>query len=166
MEDTLRYFFSAMFQGFAAIITLGAMYFLYFLDKIESQKNNIIDKLKPYAEVETTNRDFTIRNGIIECVKQKVLPLKIDVPQYDTARYLINKYDSFIEKELNTKKYLSILLKKTITILILSLCSLFLIGYNNYLNYFLLLVGIISLFISIKVLVLVKNIIAEIMLSK
>lgn len=166
MEDTLRYYFSAMFQGFAAIITLGAMYFIYFFDKIESKKDNIIDKLKPYAETEIANRDFTIRNGIIECVKQKVLPLKKDIPQYDTARYLVSKYDALIESENNVKKYLSIMLRKTTTILILSLSSLFIIGYNDYLNYSLIFVGIISLILSIKILLLIKSIITDIMLSK
>lgn len=166
MQDTLRYFFSAMFQGFAAIIALGAMYFIYFFDKIKSQKDKIIDKLEPYAKVNSANRDFTIRNGIIECVKQKVLPLHKDNPGFDTARYLVKEHDSLIERELNIKKYLSVFLKKTITTLILSLCSLFVIGYNDYLNYFLILVGIISLIISIKILLLIKSIITDIMSIK
>ncbi len=42
MEETLRYFFSAVFQGFAAIITLGAMYFLYFFDNIKKQKIGLL----------------------------------------------------------------------------------------------------------------------------
>ncbi len=166
MEDTLRYYFSAMFQGFAAIITLGAMYFLYFFDKNELLKNNIIEKLKPYAESEIANRDFTIRNGIIECVKQRILPTKIDNPLYDTARYLIQKYDLLVDKEIKIKNYLHTLLKNTIVILILSLTSLFLIGYCNLINIILLFVGIISLILSVNILLKVKNIITEIILSK
>ena len=41
MEDTLRYFFSAVFQGFAAIITLGIMFYLYYLDKFRNRIEDI-----------------------------------------------------------------------------------------------------------------------------
>ena len=63
MEETLRYYFSAMFQGFAAIIALGAMYFLYFFEKIENQKKEIILELKPFAE--TGFKDYIQKYGLL-----------------------------------------------------------------------------------------------------
>ena len=47
-SDTLRYFYSAIFQGFAAIITLGSMFYIYFRQQIENRK----DELKKNMEHE------------------------------------------------------------------------------------------------------------------
>ena len=67
MEDTLRYFYSSVFQGFAAIITLGAMYFLYFFDKTNSQKKDLINKLNSYGNYASyENKDYITKNGIIK----------------------------------------------------------------------------------------------------
>ena len=72
MEDTLRYFFSSLFQGFAAIVTLGAMYFLYFFDKIESKKNQVLERLKVFEGMEgASGREYIIRNGIMKYLKEK-----------------------------------------------------------------------------------------------
>ena len=161
MEDTLRYFFSAVFQGFAAIITLGAMYFLYFFERIELSKKNIIDKLTPY-ENETGYKDYIIQNGVIEYLKNILLPKKVDNPAYEMPRKLLKKYEALTATELKIKSYLPQLLRGTISILILSLISLFLIGYNNILNYCLAVVGIVVIILSIKYLFMIKKVILEI----
>ena len=166
MEDTLRYYFSAMFQGFAAIIALGAMYFLYFFDKVENQKKEIALKLKGFERIEPGSNDSILIHGIVKYVKEEILPKKVNIPQYDSTRELIRKYDTLEETERKIKGYLPRLLKGTVTILIISLTSTFLIGYNLYLNYFLVFVGTIALVLSIKYLLLIKKIILEIILIK
>jgi len=164
MEDTLRYYFSTLFQGFAAVITLGAMYFLYFFDRIESQKKEIIGKLNIHYT--NTEREFILIHGIVDYVKQKLLPLKKDIPQYDYERTLVNKFDSLLAVNTNIQNYLPKLLKQTISILIISLVSLFIVGYNIYLNYALVLVGVVCLFLSIKLLLLIKKVVLEIIFVK
>ncbi len=71
MEDTLRYYFSAMFQGFAAIIALGAMYFLYFFDKVENQKKEIALKLKGFERIVPGSNDSILIHGIVKYLKKK-----------------------------------------------------------------------------------------------
>ncbi len=165
MEDTLRYFFSVIFQGFAAIITLGAMYFLFFFEKNENQKKIILYELEKYKDVVPGQTEFIILNGIVEYIKQKVLPIKKGAA-YDTLRELMKKYNLLLETESKIKNYLPSLLKGTISILILSFISLFLVGYYNYLNYFLFIIGIIVIFLSIKYLLRIKKIIIDIIFSK
>lgn len=45
ISDTLRYFYSAAFQGFAAIVTLGIMFYLYFVQDINNRIKSIEDIL-------------------------------------------------------------------------------------------------------------------------
>jgi hypothetical protein len=46
MEDTLRYFFSAVFQGFAAFVSLGLFVFFYFLQQISNRLERIETEVK------------------------------------------------------------------------------------------------------------------------
>ncbi len=160
MEDTLRYFYSSVFQGFAALITLGAMYYLYFFDKTDSQKKDLIEKLKSHGDYANyENRDYIIKYGIITYLEEKLLPLKKDIPQYDTVRFIVESYKKLQTAESQIKNYLPILLKKSITVLITSLICLFLIGYNLYLDYVLMVAGVIVIILSIDLLLSIKKLI-------
>ena len=168
MEDTLRYFFSSLFQGFAAIVTLGAMYFLYFFDKIESKKNQVLERLKVFEGMEgASGREYIIRNGIMKYLKEKYIPQhKADVSPYsfniNVLLFLVDKFDSLEAKENNIRALLPKLLTNAIKILITSIICLFLTGYNLYLNYFLTLIGIYLIVLSIQYLFLIKKTIIEI----
>ena len=165
MEDTLRYFFSAMFQGFAALIALGAMYFLYFFDKLESQKRTIEEVLKQPTDRMNLDPETKIAllKDIVKCWEQKILPGREETTGYDYERKLVNDYGTLISRRTEVKNYLSNLLKKTILILIISLISLFLIGFYDWLDNILAIVGVISILLSIHILLLIKKIISKIM---
>ncbi len=75
---------------------------------------------------------------------------------------LVNSVESMEDFENKIKNLLPILLRGTIIILIISLVSLFLTGYNNYLDYLLDGCGILIIILSIKYLLLIKKIILEI----
>ena len=149
MEDTLRYFFSAVFQGFAAIITLGIMFYLYYLDKFRKRLEDIENFFHGYKPPTGTENDFYVKeHGLILFVKNIVLPPKKDVSAYDYARRLVSIYEEKIDqKKILNKKLLS-LFKNAILIILISLIALFSTGYVNWLNYILFIAGILNIILS------------------
>ena len=59
MEDTLRYFFSAVFQGFAAVMTLSVMFTIYRLDKFQTRKENLELQTSELVKHENINSYLT-----------------------------------------------------------------------------------------------------------
>lgn len=153
MEDTLRYFFSAIFQGFSAIVALAAMYFLYFFENTRNIKNEIIMKLQEFVG----NKRKADRIGLIQYFKEEVLSRKADNESYNQIDFLVSKHDKLVNKESSVKSKLAILLKNVLIILFISMISLFLVGYNSYLDYLLVIAGVILIIFSIKYLLLIKK---------
>ena len=150
MEDTLRYFFSAVFQGFAALITLGIMFYLYYMDKLSGKTEKIESKLL-HRKPGIGGEGFTIyeREGIIEYMKKSLLLIKKDHPAYSYDRVQVSLYDSIEEQKKSSSAKMKGLFKIARVILILSLISLFLVGYYEWLNYILTGSGILCIVISI-----------------
>ncbi|MBU1101956.1 MAG: hypothetical protein KKA84_16285 [Bacteroidetes bacterium] len=160
MDDTLRYFFSALFQGFAALIALGAMYLFHHLNKIDRDKAEIIYKLNPYGQsVSKENRDYINLQGIVSYLEVKILPSKKDIPDYDIVRSFIEQHKTLQVEEAQLQKFLPSLSSNTIAILIISLICLFLVGYNQYLDNVLACVGVFSIILSIRILLTIKKVI-------
>jgi hypothetical protein len=76
MENTLLYFFSALFQGFAAIITLGSMFYLYFIEHLNEQKAKIEEELKRQFNPQRDVQNTLIVRGIIEYCRGELPNLK------------------------------------------------------------------------------------------
>ncbi len=151
MTETLRYFFSASFQGFAALITLGSMFYLYVIEKINSEKNNIIKKVDNAITTRSAQvKAYISQYGVIEYVRNEILAKK---PKDHVGtlhlRYLINKFDHLIEKEKELKNNLPTLLNLSLLLLSSSMISLFAVGYNIYFDYFLLFVGFLVIILSL-----------------
>jgi len=151
MEDTLRYFFSAVFQGFAAIITLGIMFYLYFIDKLRSRTNEIKNNLLVYKPSQTGDDlyKYLEEEGIIKYMKNKLLPIKKDFPSYNNARNLVSLYDSIEAQKGSLSERLKDLFKIARVILITSLISLFCVGYHLWINYALIGFGIFCIVLAI-----------------
>lgn len=168
MENTLHYFFSALFQGFAAIIALGSMFYLYFLQHFNSQKSNIESELKRQYNQERGILNEIYIKGIIEYCREELSRNEKDKInlRLNTMRELIQKHDTLCNFYDNVKNLIPKILNTTLIILILSLVSLFLVGYSWVLNYILLILGIILIGLSIYNLINVKNIIIKILSQK
>ena len=154
MEDTLRYFFSAIFQGFAAIITLGIMFYLYYMDK-QSRKVDEIERelmmfkpsgLGPDGE---ERLKYFLDFSIIEYMREYSIKRRTTHSQADPIYMRVNKYDSIIKQKELLSDNLKILFKIARMILICSLLSLFLVGYFYWLNIVLEIAGIILIILSI-----------------
>lgn len=168
METTLQYFFSALFQGFAAVIALGSMFYLYFLQYFNSMKGNIENELKrQYNQDRNILNDIYIK-GIIEYCREELRTKEEDIInlRLNTMRELLKNYDNLCNFYDNVKELIPKLLNTSVIILIVSLVSLFLMGYNSLLNYFLFILGIILIGLSIYNLINVKNIIIKILSYK
>lgn len=166
METTLLYFYSAVFQGFAAIIALGSMFFLYFLQYYNSQKENIkngLQKQYNYQEREIFN-EIELKGGIIKYVRERV---KNEIDNRDLTldiqRKLINEYEILSEFYNQIRKQVLKCLALSILILTISIFSLFLVGYNLIINSILLVNGIILIFISLYDLLIIKKIISKVL---
>ena len=149
MEDTLRYFFSAVFQGFAAIITLGIMFYLYYLDKLTKKLESIESSFDGHIPSRGTEGDFYVKeNGIVMYVKNKVLPFKEGNAGYDYIRKLVAIYEVNIGQKEKLNINLIALFKIAVSILLTTLMSLFCVGYFMWLNLTLFVCGIIIIILS------------------
>ena len=150
MEDTLRYFFSAVFQGFAAIITLGIMFYLSYLDKFRKQLEDIESFFAGYKPTHGNINDFYVKeHGLVFYVKDKVLPHKGDHPDHENARHLVSKYEGRIEQKEKLNEELLSLFKIAALILSASLISLFCVGYFIWLNNILFFSGMFNILFSL-----------------
>ena len=151
MEDTLRYFFSAVFQGFAAVIAIGIMFYLYYMDRINKKLEEIETSLSGFKSSPQSDNDLYIKeHGLVSFIKDKILPLKTNLSAYDPTRSLIVIYDKIKAQNEKLKTKLIILFKLAILIILISLISLFSVGYYSWLNIILFISGIICIFLSVS----------------
>jgi len=152
MEDTLRYFFSAVFQGFAAIITLGIMFYLYYLDKLSNEIKKAehgLENYIPKTGKSVEERELYYKEGFFPYMKKYVLTKITDNPSFTIERQKISRYDSIQEQKESLSTQFKYLFKIARVILIVSLISLFIIGYVKILDYVLLISGATCIILSI-----------------
>lgn len=168
MDDTLRYFFSAVFQGFAALITLGAMFFLYFFDKNDNKKFEIETKLKQLIEpTGGEKKSYIERHGIVKYAEEKFLPIKNDkYKNYHLIATLLEENRKILNNENKIKQDIPSLLKISFLSLFISLISLFLSGYHHIINYLLFLIGLFVIYNSIRFFLKLKNLIWSVINQK
>lgn len=149
MEDTLRYFFSAVFQGFAAVISIGIMFYLYYMDRINKKIEEIENSLIGFRSSRLSEEDLFIQeHGLISFIKEKILPKKANLTGFDSTRHLIEIYDGIKSRNEKLKTKLIALFKLAISIILISLLSLFCIGYYSWINRILFLSGLTSILLS------------------
>jgi hypothetical protein len=147
MEDTLRYFFSATFQGVAAIISLGAMFFIYYLDKIDKKKLEIEKFLVKQFNPSYTDKEIS-EMGIINYTKQHLHKYE-DVEKPEKQTVFKNKLNELEQINANIITHLPNILRLSISILLISLLSLFTIGYNSFIDLSLFIIGIELIILSV-----------------
>jgi len=163
MVDTLRYFFSAVFQGFAAIITLGSMFYISYFDKIDTKKKKITDEAaRQYHPPNEQSKLQILEVGIIQVIKKELLPkLENDLKRDSYWNGLVSQFEVLNEKEISIKKDIPKVLYLNLVILLISVIALFLIGYHPTLNWILFIVGIIVIILSTIALFSILNIILK-----
>jgi len=125
---------------------------LYYLDKLSIKTEKIESKLSNFKPQLGTNAEVFLtyeREGIIEYMKKHLLPIKKDIPGYDWARLQVSLYDSIGEQKKSMSVKMKNLFKIARLILIVSLISLFLVGYYEWLNYALVAVEITCIILAI-----------------
>jgi len=165
METTLHYFFSALFQGFAAIIALGSMFYLYFLQYFNSKNENIKSELKRQYNDERNILNEIYLKGIIEYCREELKTKESDEInlRLNAMRELMKNHDYLCAFLKDVKRLIPKILISSIIILISSLGSLFLVGYSKNLNYFLFALGVVLIGVSIYNLINVKTLILKIL---
>lgn len=161
--ETLRYFFSAIFQGIAAILTLGAMFYMNYLDRARNRINDLEIKAR-ISQSDLLSEDIqTSTRNIIELIWERVDSRTNQkgkkIAGYDDMKSIYDQYVLLTSKEKYLKENLPGLVKKGIFLLVLSSISLFLVGLNCYLNYLLYLFGIVCIIYTIIYLMNLKTII-------
>lgn len=149
MEDTLRYFFSAIFQGMAALFTLGSMFYISFLEKLDNKKkdmNNRADKYFRPADHEGFSK--TITKSTIDNIVEYYIPLqKQNNKGTDPILVsLADEYTVLIEKQQLIKQKIKPVIKNSIIVLLISMICLFTVGYSEFLNYCNFIAGIVLIF--------------------
>lgn len=146
METTLLYFFSAIFQGIAAILTLGAMFYMNYLDKTKSRIAELEKEVnRIYQPGGIDILDKILKSNIIEVMRDHYLPLHKDQTSYNHHRSIVQEYETITKKLEEIKNLLPSLIILGILLLIFSSVGLFFVGYNVKLNELLFLFGILIL---------------------
>jgi len=158
MEDTLRYFFSAIFQGIAAILTLGAMFYMNYNEKIKSRINELEKEAKRLWDPhDIMLLKKILLSNIIYVMRDEFLPNKIH-PDYDYHRKIVQEYETIIEKQNKIKKIMPFIVFEGVALLIFSSISLFCVGYSETLDQTLFIMGIVILLITLTFLANLESI--------
>ncbi|MDQ7063672.1 MAG: hypothetical protein Q9P90_05420 [candidate division KSB1 bacterium] len=76
ISDTLRYFYSAIFQGFAAVIGIGGMFYVFYKQNLSNKKEKILNAMESYYSTEDWGNKALIQ---LEGVQNRV---KRDLERY------------------------------------------------------------------------------------
>jgi len=140
--DTLRYFFSSVFQGYAAIFALGGMFYIYNSDKIDTKLTKLEDKAEfmiqsyhLYSNNPLTDQLYITTHGVFQYVKDNI----INEPNGKFKGYACYEYlekSMLIHQLLRTsvkkvQKTQFHLMKLSIVFLFVSLFTLLFIQFNN-----------------------------------
>ena len=148
MEDTLRYFFSAVFQGFAALVTLGAMFYLYYRQNI-SEKRKSIEQEMYLLFPASGQRDILSSEGTIPYIQTFLKKNRETRPiPYKPLESLMISYNSLTNEFEKVKKEVPKVIIFTFFILVISMVSLFLVGLCSKVNNILEYIGIFLIGIS------------------
>lgn len=139
--DTLRYFYSSIFQGYAAIFTLGSMFYIYFSGKVDGLRRememnalNLVKISGFYPDTNFQEKLFIETVGVFKYMEKYIIPRKEDLQTYPAYTYLSATYDINIVKEGTTTRIKSILkfiVNLSIPILLLSLICLYFIDFKS-----------------------------------
>lgn len=168
MNSTLLYFFSAVFQGFAAIITLGSMFYLYYINKFYDKYEWILNELRrQFIDQRAVMNEIESKGVILYC-KEHVENVKKNNWDSDTSyiQTRLNEYDILQNKHNLIKKYVPSILYLTMIILVVSLVSLFLIDISNRLNKILFWIGVMTGILSIVDFMIIIRLIKQIIEDK
>ena len=138
MVDTLRYFFSAIFQGMAALFTLGSMFYISFLEKLENGKKDINNRADKYFHpADHEGVSGTVTKSTIEYIIEIYIPRVISKGNaVDKAlSSLESEYKTLTGKEKLIKQKIKPIILDAIIILLISMICLFTVGYSEFLNY-------------------------------
>lgn len=169
ITNTLRYFYSAVFQGFAALITLGGMFYIFFKQFVDSNKDKLENRMQDQIKGNYINgkvpREFATKD-ILKYSRKYVEEGKSNLAKqgllYDALKRSIEEYDLINNKLESVKFKIPIILSFTISILMISLISLFSIGYWQWLNITLIGLGIVTISLAVFDLIKIRNLIKEI----
>jgi len=157
MEDTLRYFFSSIFQGIAAILTLGAMFYMNYLEKVKSRIEELINKTKTMISITTVPESIIeLEQNMLEVMRHKIEIKKGD-ENYNRHFKILDEYDLLNHKVILVKEIIKPIIFQGIVLLVISGISLFGVGYSNIGNNIAFCFGILILFIMSAFL---KNLVA------
>ena len=149
MEDTLRYFFSTIFQGIAAILTLGAMFYMNYNEKTKTRIVELIHQTnRIYSPSNSEASQIALKTNLIVAMRDSFLSSKKDNPAYELHFQIVAEYNEINKKLEKIKVIMPSLIFQGVVLLMLSSFSLFGVGYSKEINDSLFIVGILVLIIT------------------
>lgn len=136
--ETLYYFYSAIFQGFAAMFTLILMFVIYYFEKSDRRRYYYEQELEKTAKsmfsFNYINDEINKGKGLYEFIKEIIN--KRDIEQDKKLHVLIDACDKLNYQETFVKRQLVYILSLSFVILLSSIILLYLIDIINK-NYYL-----------------------------
>lgn len=162
MEDTLRYFFSAIFQGIAAILTLGAMFYMNYIDKTRSRISELEKEAhRLYEPGDAKILEIILLTNVIEVMKEHYLKLHEGDERYNYHRQIVKEYEDLTKRQVAIRSIIPYLLLKGIILLLVSSTALFCVGLNDNINSILFFIGLFVLLITFSFLLNLNKVISK-----
>jgi len=163
-KDSLRYFFSSTFQGFAAIFTLGSMFYIFYSERVYNAMNGITSKLESIISknglILNDEDSMSVTTYGIHYFIEQVLKKRDGFnkhPSYKSIDAASTFYFEIKYKHYRLKIKLTFFIIISTFILLFSLFSLLIIDLNDFYNdiasinaIYLLILSIIYLFILVS----------------
>ncbi len=153
-QDTLRYFYSSVFQGFAALFSLGGMFYIYFSQSMTNRLQDLRERVRQHVRhlIGATGGEHMVlidRNPI-EYIENHVDVEKSKDGAWLTVFSLALEYRTQQRQVSEFKKYMYWLLPLSTVILVMSLFGLFFIKLydSETVNYIVFGIGILTLVVS------------------
>ena len=165
MENAMLYFFSAIFQGFAALLTLGVMFYLYYQNKTNERKMWIESELRrQFNPSKQVLNEIEMKTVVEYCRENYVKRLDLEnASNWDIfVKTKVDEYDRIMKKKVNIERQINPLLSLTIVILIYSMLSLLIIGYSSPSKIPLIIMGLMAIIVSVIVLSMITRLINKI----
>jgi hypothetical protein len=157
-KDTLRYFYSSLFQGYAAIFSLSGMFFVFYAERMSTILTKTISSLRTIIEeyklvTNETENNYLATMGVFAFIneiyfkKNRNLPSNCSYHNSIIANYNIINFIN--GHQIVAKRKLKRLILFSLLILCVSLVCLFCIGDFENVNLLIYRIGLVLIVISI-----------------
>ncbi|GEM_PF-6083266 len=128
LVNTMRYFYSAIFQGFSALLALGSMYYLFFKQQYNSELKDLLFEISTCINFNKKRIDVH-KSEILSKAKQKLE--NVNEESNKLLKYYLDKFENLNKRLIKIEALVKSIVNYSVFILIFSVILLLNVGINK-----------------------------------